>query len=86
MHSRALGRRGDVLDADLEADRRLALGQVLEARGSPALRSIIAIIPGVERTLDADRAADVGDQPVLDLELVVRSMPGLELASGLARS
>ena len=31
---RSLGGRGDVLDADLEADRRLALGQVLVGRGS----------------------------------------------------
>ena len=37
------------------------------------LRSIIAIIPGVESTLDADRAADVGEQPVLDRELVGRA-------------
>ena len=33
-----------------------------------ALRSIIAIIPGVERTETPDGAADVGEQPVLDRE------------------
>ena len=43
-----------------------------------AQRSIIPIIPGVESTLDADRAADVGDQPVLDRELVDPLDPGLE--------
>ena len=46
---RALGRARDVLDADLEADRGLALRQVLVGEDEEQ-RSIIAIIPGVERT------------------------------------
>ena len=62
-------RRGDVLDADLEADRRPSLGQVLEGedgRGPLHHRDH----PGGREDADADRAADVGDEPVLDLELV----------------
>ncbi len=34
------------------------------------MRSIIAIIPGVESTERRKRSSDVGQQPVLDLELV----------------
>jgi hypothetical protein len=46
---RAVDRRGDVLDADLEADRGLAVGEVLGGEQA-ALRSIIAIMAGVDST------------------------------------
>src|SRR3954470_23493576 len=67
---RALDGAGDVLDADLEADGRLAVGQPLEGehrRG--ALHH--PDHPGRREDLDRDRAADVGQQLPLDGELVL---------------
>src|SRR3954451_10689806 len=66
---RALEGAGDVLDADLEADGRLAVGELLEGehrRG--ALHH--ADHPRRREDLDRDRAADVGQQPALDGERV----------------
>src|SRR3954454_11086815 len=67
---RALEGARDVLDADLEADRRLAVGELLERehRGS-ALHH--PDHPGGREDLDGDRAADVGEQPALDGELLL---------------
>src|SRR3954465_13833244 len=70
---RALHRAGNVLDADLEADRRLAVGELLEGehrRG--ALHH--PDHPGRREDLDRDRAADVGQQPALDGELVLAGL------------
>src|SRR4051812_15651410 len=66
---RALEGARDVLDADLEADGRLAVGQLLERehrRG--ALHH--ADHPRGRQDLDRDRAADVRQQPALDGELI----------------
>src|SRR6059058_4355557 len=68
--ARALDRAGDVLDAHLEADGRLAVGELLERehrRG--ALHH--PDHPGRREDLDRDRPADVGEQPALDRELVL---------------
>src|SRR4051794_29313318 len=67
---RALDGAGDVLDADLEADGRLALGQLLERehRRGPLHH---ADHPRRAQDLDRDRPADIGEQLPLDGELVL---------------
>src|SRR4051795_5024277 len=70
---RALEGAGDVLDADLEADGRLAVGKLLdgEHRGG-ALHH--ADHPRGREDLDRDGAADVGEQPALDRERVFANL------------
>jgi hypothetical protein len=69
LAARALRGRGDVLHADLEAHRRLSFGEVLvgEHRRVPFHHRDH---PRRRPHPDADRAADVRDQAVLDHELV----------------
>src|SRR5256885_12271613 len=66
-----------VLDAHLEADGRAALRQVLEAeeRGVALDHRDHA---GGRQHREADRAADVGDEQILDDELVGPGDSGLE--------
>src|SRR4051812_22067795 len=67
---RTLERAGDVLDTDLEADRGLAVGKLLE--GEHRRRALHhRDHPGRREDLDRDRAADVGQQQALDGELVL---------------
>src|SRR4029079_2081884 len=76
--SRALGRRGDVLHAYLEPNRRLPLGQVLvgeDRRVSFDHRDH----PRGRQDADADGSADVREQPSLDLELAGALDAGLQL-------
>jgi len=77
--SGALPRRGDVLDAYLEADGRLPGLEVLEHeyRGV-ALDHRDHARRGQDPR--ADRPSDVGEQPVLDDELVDPLEPGLQAA------
>src|SRR4051794_29018132 len=74
---RALRRGGDVLDADLEAHGRPAVREILERENRRAALHHPDHPRGREDA-DADRAADVGDQPVLDGELVDPLHPRLE--------
>ncbi len=71
-----------MLDADLEADRRLALGQVLvgEHLGAGLHHPDHA---WRREHAGADRAADVGDQRRRDGELVAALEPGDETVGGL---
>src|SRR4029453_10457289 len=71
----ALGRGGDVLDADLEADRRLALLEMLECenRGVPLDHPDHA---GRREHACSDRAAEIGEQTVLNHKLVGSLNPG----------
>ena len=73
----ALGRGGDVLDADLEADRRLAVRKVLEGEDRRGALHHPDHPRGGEDSRP-DRAADIGEQAVLDHELVGALDPGLE--------
>src|SRR4051794_16072428 len=73
----ALGRGGDVLDADLEAHRRLTLIEVLEGeRRGVALDH--ADHPGSREHARSDRAAHVGEQPALDDEVHAPLHPRFE--------
>ena len=74
VQSAPSARRRDVLDADLEADRRLALGRFSKERTADVPLHH-PDHPRRREDADADRAADVGDQAVLDHELVDRSIP-----------
>src|ERR1044072_4445313 len=73
----SLGGGRDVLDADLEANRRPAVGEVLvgEHRGAPLHHRAHA---RRGEHADADRSADVRDQPVGDHELLPAFEPRLE--------
>src|SRR4051794_23472559 len=67
---RALGRPRHVLDADLEADGGLAVGELLE--GEHRRRALHhRNHPRRRQDLHRDRPADVGEQPALDGELVL---------------
>src|SRR3954447_4524840 len=68
--ARPLGRPGDVLDADLEAHRRVPVGQLLE-REERRRALHHGDHPGGRQDLHRDGAAHVGQQPALDGELVL---------------
>src|SRR3954471_23883797 len=72
--ARPLGRPGDVLDADLEAHRRLPVGELLE-REERRRALHHGDHPGGRQDLHRDGAAHVGQQPALDGELVL-ARPG----------
>src|SRR5436190_20702137 len=73
----ALHGGGDVLDADLEANGGLAVGQVLEGEDRR-----VALHhrdhPWRREDARADRAADVGHEAILDDELVASLESGLD--------